>query len=414
MSLALAASSGVKQHIEDLAIFGGRPLFDRPRPVGQLDAPPVDRYLELLRESFEARHLTNDGPLALRLEAVLAERHEVRHCVSLANAALGLTMLMQLFARGRSGRVAMPAFSYRGLPHFARWAGQKPLFCDVDRETHTLDPAALDARIDAETHSILAVCTFNSPGDLDGLADVAARRGIPLFLDSVYGLETTYGGRVLGGFGRAEVYSTHATKLLNGFEGGYITTNDDDLAAVLRWQRNFALPGQRPDCAVGWDHTLGLNAKLTELHAAMALASLEGLSAVVERNQTRHEAYRHQIEPIDGLSLIPAGDPGERRNFQLAVLDVQPAWGLTPEQTLKVLRAEGAAVSGYYSPPLHLTDAVDPLPPGSLPVAEALARRLVQLPVGELVSVEDVGLIGQLLRFLASHGAAVRDRFGRT
>ncbi len=411
-TLAARVAASAKQSLDDLAVFGGSPLFDRPRPVGQLYAPPVERYLELLRESFAVRHLTNDGPLVLRLEQRLAERHQVRHCISLANAALGLTMLMQLFAQGRRGRVAMPAFSYRGLPHFARWSGQTPLFCDVDPVTHTLDPADVDARIDDETHSILAVCNYNSPGDLEGLAEVAARHHVPLFLDSVYGLESTYRGRALGPFGRAEVFSTHATKLLNGFEGGYVTTDDDQLAALLRWQRNFALPGWRPEAADDWGPVLGVNAKMTELHAAMALASLDGLADVVERNRARDEAYRREIAPVAGLSIAPSGDPVERRNFQLVALEVGPPWPLSVQQTQKVLRAEGAAATIYYSPPLHLTDPVSPLPPGSLPVAEALADRFIQLPVGEHTTLEDIGRLGDLFRFLARHGEAVVGRLG--
>lgn len=401
-----------KKTVADLAIFGGPRLFASSRPIGQLDAPPVADYLELLRVPFEARYLANDGPLVRRLEVALCEYHQVRNCVAVANAGLGLTMLMQLFARGRQGEVIMPAFSYRGLPHFAQWAGQIPRFCDVDPITHGLDPATVEGCITDQTTSILVVCNFNSPGPLDRLCKLGEKHSVPVFLDSVYGLGSSYKRQLLGGFARAEVYSTHATKLLNGFEGGYITTNDDDLAAVLRWQRNFSLPAQRPSGADEWGPVLGLNAKLNELHAAMALLSLQRLDGVIERNKARYNAYSAAIARIDGLTLLPyIDDATERRNYQMAVLDVGARWPFTRDQTLTLLKAEGAAISPYYSPPLHKTlNSTESISVPELPVSEDLATRFIQLPVGELMSLDDVAEIGAFLSFMQEHHADISAR----
>lgn len=403
-----------KVALNDLAIFGGPCLFEKPRPVGQLDAPPVEDYLELLGVPFEARHLTNDGPLVRRLEKTLSEYHGVRHCIAVANAALGLTMLMQLFASDRKGVVIMPAFSYRGLPHFAQWAGQMPGFCDVDPLTHGLDPAALEAAISPNTTSILSVCNFNDPGPLDQICEIGRKHGLPVILDSVYGIGSSFNGKSLGGFGTAEVYSTHATKLLNGFEGGYITTNDDKLAALLRWQRNFSLPGQRPPQADESGLVLGLNAKLNELHAAMALLSLMRLDGVIERNKSRYQAYATHIGTIAGLALLPSLHSAvERRNFEMVVVDVMDDWPLTRNGTLELLRAEGMAISPYYSPALHESFAATtrtPMP--KLPVAENLAKRYIQLPVGEMVSLEDIDEIGALLRFVQTYGTEIANRLG--
>ncbi|HVV63547.1 MAG TPA: aminotransferase class I/II-fold pyridoxal phosphate-dependent enzyme [Pseudolabrys sp.] len=401
-----------KNTVADLAIFGGPRLFTTPKPVGQLDAPPVEDYLALLRIPYDARYLSNDGPLVRRLEDKLCEYHGVRHCLAVANAALGLTMLMQLFGQGKQGEVIMPAFSYRGLPHFAQWAGQMPKFCDVDPVTQGLDPAAVESCISEKTTSILVVCNFNSPGLIDELCAVGARHNIPVILDSVYGLGSSYKGKLLGGFAHAEVFSTHATKLLNGFEGGYITTNDDDLAAMLRWQRTFCLHGLRPPAADKWPHGLGLNAKLNELHAAMALACLERLGGVIERNKARYEGYKAAIAGIPGLSLMPyLEDKTEKRNYEMAVLDVDKSWPLTRDQILALLKAEGAAISPYYSPPLHKSPhSPAGMTPPDLPVSESLATRFVQLPVGEMVTLDDVAAVGAFLKFLHGHGAEISPR----
>ena len=410
----MSATTGLpgKSRIDDLAVFGGTPLFATVRPIGQLDAPAVDDYLATLRESYDARHLTNDGPIVVKLERKLARIHGTRHCIALANAGLGLTMLMQIFSGGRRGEVIMPAFSYRGLPHFCQWAGQLPRFCDVDPHTHFLDPGAVEAAVGPNTTSILAVSNFNDPGDIRGVCEVGRRHGVPVFLDSVYAVGSTYGGTMLGSFARAEVYSLHATKLLNGFEGGYVTTNDDDLAQLLRWQRNFALPGLRPDLP-GSGTVLGLNAKFNELHAAMAILSVARLDPIIARNCERFDAYRHGLRPVPGLTLLPYAG-GERVNYQMAIVEVHPEWPLSRDQTVALLRAEGAAISSYYSPPLHRSEHC---PPGiavpALPVTETLAGKFVQLPVGELTSVADVHQLCELLHFVACQGEAVAARYTR-
>lgn len=401
--------AAMKRDIDDLALFGGEPLFAEPRPIGQLDSPDLDDYLALVRKAFANRHLTNGGQLVQALEERLAGEHQVRHCVSVANAGLGLMMLMQIFGGGRPGEVVMPAFSYRGLPHFARWAGLEPRYCDVDPATHGLDPRAVAAAIGPATTSILGVCNANSPGDIDGLCEVAGQAGIPIFFDSVYALGSTYQGRPLGGSGRAEVFSIHATKLLNGFEGGYVTTNDDGLADLLRWQRNFSLPALRPPGAADADHVIGLNAKLNELHAAMALCSLERLDGVIDRNRRRYKAYREHCVRIPGVSVLPyLDDHAERRNYQIVILDIADAFGCTRDHLLAVLRAEGCAIGPYYSPPLHRWAPARELP--DLPVTDHLAGRLLQLPVGEMVDHRDIERLGELLAFVAGNAERIAAR----
>ncbi|RJP38316.1 MAG: aminotransferase class I/II-fold pyridoxal phosphate-dependent enzyme [Desulfobacteraceae bacterium] len=402
----------MKSHIDELAVFGGPPLFATPRPIGQLSTPDVENYLEVLKESFDARHLTNDGPVVRKLEKKLAAFHEVSHCICLANAGLGLMMLMQLFSGGKRGEVIMPAFSYRGLPHFAQWAGQMPCFCDVDPQTHFLGVKSVEKSITERTTSILGVCNFNDPGDIDGLTRIARNHAVPVFLDSVYAVGSTYKNKILGSFTDAEVYSLHATKLLNGFEGGYITTNDDELAQKLVWQRNFTIPGLRP-CTVHFESIVGINAKLNEMHAAMAILSIDMIDDIIARNFQRFDAYRRGLETISGLSLLPYSQK-EKVNYQMAVVEIDDKFPLNRDQMLTLLRAEGCGISPYYSPPLHLSEHCPPgLKVSDLPTTQNLAKKYLQLPVGELVSTEDIENICQLFFFAQKWDGEISARLKR-
>jgi dTDP-4-amino-4,6-dideoxyglucose len=381
-----------RTRIEELAVFDGEPLFATPRPVGQLAMPRIEDFLPLLRQALDAPVGSEDDTIVGRLERRLAAFHRTRHAVTLANAILGTIMLLRIFAQGRRGEVIIPAFGFRGLPHLARWADQTPRFCDVDPLTHGLDPQSVAAVIGRHTTAILGVCNFDSPGDIDELCEVAAAHRVPVLFRSANALGSTYRGRRLGGFGRAEVYSLHAAKLLNGFEGGYVTTDDDDLAAMLRSQRDF-----------------GLDERLTPAHAAMAYLGLDGLADVIARNERRFVAYEAVVAPLSGLGLLPRADARkERLNYQMVVLEVGQEWPLTRDQTAALLRAEGAAIRPYCSPALHLAfDYPARTTPPHLPMAEALATHFLHLPVGERVSLDDIERIGGRLAFVARHGGAI-------
>ena len=114
---------------------------------------------------------------------------------------------MEIIANGRHGEVIMPAFTYAGLPHLAQWAGQMPCFCDIEHDTHTLNPVEVEKCINKNTTSIQAVHQVNSPCRIDELEAIASKYNVPLFYNGVHGVHCTYRGRPIGGFGRAEVFN---------------------------------------------------------------------------------------------------------------------------------------------------------------------------------------------------------------
>lgn len=393
-----------KKRIEDLAWFGGAPMFGSVRPIGQLAMPDEKLFFDGLRSIYRTRRMTNNGPLVQELEKRLAALHQVAHCVAYANASLALVALLEIAAGGRRGEVIMPAFTYVGLPHIAQWAGQRPRFCDIDAVTHTLDPGAVAAAITPGTTAVLAVHQVNSPCFIEELAAICKARGVPLVFDSVHGIHCTYKGRPIGGFGIAEVFSLHATKLLNGFEGGYVTTHDGSLAYALKTARNFGIVGETEVAG------LGFNAKLNEIHAACALASLPKQAEIVEGNLRRVRAYRERFAGIPGLSwvLYPAG---ERSSYEFALLDVDRDWPVGRDALVDLMLRENARGRPYYSPPIHRsTHCPDFIDPPSLPVTEDLARRFIQMPVGELVSLDDIAMLAEWFAFVHDQGADIAAR----
>src|SRR5262249_30095257 len=154
------------------------------------------------------------------------------------------------------------------------------------------------ALITPRTTGIVGVHVWGRPCDVEGLAGVARRHGLGLLFDAAHALGCSHRGRMVGNFGRAEVFSFHATKFLNTVEGGDVVTNDDDLAAEARLMRNFGF--------AGYDQVVhvGTNGKMSEVSAAMGLTGLESWDEFIAANERNYQQYREELADVPGLSLV--------------------------------------------------------------------------------------------------------------
>ncbi len=389
----------------DLAALGGTPMFDRPRSTSNLVRPDFELFLRYSRVFFDARRYTNTGPVSVLMEEKLADFHGVDHCVSFSSGFWGLVLAMRALALAGKREVVMPSFTYRRLADAAYWAGLVPYFCEVDALSLAATPATVGACVGAGTALLVITHPIVNCCDAVGLTAFAREIGVPVLFDSVESVYETVAGRRTGSFGNAEVYSLHASKLVNGFEGGYVTTDDAELTDRLELERGFGFRGQ-DNVAV-----FGTNAKLNEVHAAMTLASLDDLDDQVERNRRRYYAYKSAMQKLRGLRLLEF-DETEATSFKNIVVEVLPAWPLSRDETVAVLNAENALARAYYSPPLHAMHASYETRHDDLSLTEALAKRFMNLPCGHHVSLEDIGSIVELLAFVEQHGGAITELLG--
>jgi dTDP-4-amino-4,6-dideoxygalactose transaminase len=335
-------------------------------------------------------------------EGRIAERLEVRHCIAVSNATSGLTILAS--ALGLYGEVVMPAFTFVGTAHSMRWVGITPAFCDIRRESHTLDPELVEAAITARTSAILGVHVWGKPCEITALEAVASRHGLPLLLDAAPAFGSTYGGRPIGGFGKAEVVSFHPTKVLNTFEGGAILTDDDELADRARLMIQFGF--EDDDVVV----TLGINAKMSEASAAMGLASLELVDEFIAVNRSHHERYLANLAGLPGLSVVPYPED-DRSNYQYVVLEIDTARSPIGRDDLQqVLQAENILARRYFYPGCHRMEPYRTEQPdsgASLPETNALSDRVLQLPTGTALSGDDIDRVCEIVRLAFEHGEEI-------
>lgn len=359
--------------------------------VGKPNIGDRQRFLDRLSDALD-RQLLSNGPLVREFEERVASLAGVDHCVAVCNATTGLQVVAKAYGIGPRDEVIMPAFTWVATPHAMEWIGAVPVFCDIDPRTATIDPEHVRRLVTPRTRGIVGVHVYGVPCDTDALDTLSRDTGLPVFYDAAHAFGNTHLGRPIGGFGEAEVFSFHATKFLNSFEGGAVVTNDADLAERLRATVNFGLA---PDRQVLWS---GTNAKMTEVCAAMGLTSLEAMPELISVNRRNDAAYRRALGGIPGVRVRPQA-PGEG-NHQYVVVEIDPdTTGIHRDDVNRSMHARGILTRPYFSPgchqfaPYRATSAHAPLPN-----TEALAERVLSLPNGTSVGLCEVTRVANVLR----------------
>ena len=399
-------SKMLEKRLEDLAILGGRPAFDEPLYVGRPNIGNRGRLLSRINDSLDRRWLSNRGRFVVEFEQTLAAFLGVKHCIATCNGTIALAIAAR--ALGMTGQVIIPSWTFVATAHALKWHGITPVFCDVDRETHNLDPKCVEELITPETTGLLPVHLWGRPCDVEALGNIAEWHGLPLLYDASHALACTKGGRFIGSFGEAEVFSLHATKFMNAFEGGVIATNDDDLAARIRVMKNFGFAGLDHVCS------LGTNGKMNEISAAMALTSLESVDTFGVENRRIYQAYERGFSDLPGFSLL-SFDEHEKQNYQYVVVDVEPKEsGLTRDMLVTVLRSENVLARRYFYPGIHRMAPYDQLYAEAhkrLPNTEWLAARTMCLPTGTAMCEADVETIFKIIGAAISGAELISAQF---
>jgi dTDP-4-amino-4,6-dideoxygalactose transaminase len=360
-------------------------LSDKMLHVGRPNLGDRNALLARINDMLDRRWFSNNGPLVQEFEKRVAEFLRVKHVVAMCNATVALEIASR--ALKLNGEVIVPSYTFIATAHALQWQEITPVFCDIDPVTHNIDPTKIERLITPKTTGILGVHVWGRGCDTKAIEEIAERRNLKVMYDASHGFACSKGGRMLGTFGECEVFSFHATKFLNCFEGGAVVTNNDDLAEKMRLMRNFGF--QAFDMVV----YLGVNGKMTEVCAAMGLTSLEAVDEIIGVNRRNYEAYKSGLAKLPGISLI-SYDPAERNNYQYVVLEVDAhACPCSRDEIVKILHAENIIARKYFWPGCHRMEPYRSLQPNAdllLPETEHIAARVIVLPTGQMVDVEMV------------------------
>lgn len=383
-----------------IALLGGTPAFPQGIPFARPDTPPLADVVERLTPSYERGMLTN-GPLVAEFERRAADALQVDHVVAVASCTSGLILAIR--ALGADGDVLLPSFTFSATAHAAAWNGLTPRFAECVPESLQLDVADARARLEHKSVGlVLATHIFGAPCPVEDVEALGTAAGAPVVFDAAHGFGAMHDGRPVGGFGAAEVFSLSPTKPVVAGEGGLVATNRADVAEAVRLGRDYGNPGDY--------NTLfpGLNARMSELHAALGIESLARLPAALERRRELAAAYDAALSDIPGVvpQRIGAGDLSTFKDYTIVV---HPELGVTRDTLVAGLQAEGVDTRCYFDPPVHRHKAYCDVPAVDLPVTERMAGSVVSLPLFGGLTDEMVATIAGCIERIGASGAAATD-----
>ncbi len=353
--------------------------------VGRPNIGDKADILRRVEEILDRNWLTNKGPCVQEFEEAVAKLLGVKHCVAMCNGTIALEICIR--AMGLTGEVIVPSFTFVATAHALQWQEITPVFCDIDPETFCLDPAEVEKHITPRTSGIIGVHMWGRPCGTEALEEIAQRRNLALMYDAAHAFACKHRGAYIGNFGRAEVFSFHATKFFNTLEGGALVTNDDALAERVRLMKNFGFVGQDDV------EYIGTNGKMNEVCAATGLSNLEHVSDFIERNRQNYHAYREGLSGLPGIRFIEY-DESEKTNYQYITILVDEEYaGVSRDALQESLWEKNIRARRYFYPGCHRMEPYRSYYPHAgllLPVTERVCDQVLLLPTGTNVNTDIV------------------------
>jgi len=335
-----------KEYPKDI-FLDARPDVAPAHPV-YVAQPTLPEY-SLLNEKFtkilESRMLSNFSQYSSQLELNLQQLLSVRRALTFPNGTSALMLALKML--DLTGEVILPSFTFSATGHAVMWNGLTPVFADIDPDTFNIDPEDIERKITERTSAILAVHIFGNPCDIHRLEAIAERHNLKLIFDSAHALGSKYKGTELGGFGDVECFSLSGTKVVTSAEGGVATSNDNALMNKMDMGRNYGA-GSDYNC-----HYLGLNGKMSEFHAAIAIETLTMLPEFVHIRNERAALYRKRLSEIPGIRFQKIDKMNVSTFKDFAIVIHPEIFGMSRKVLIKKLNEEGIFPKQYFYPPLH-------------------------------------------------------------
>lgn len=351
-------------------------MLDRPIFVTEPSLPPLDDFIPYLRKIWDNKWLTNNGEFHRKFEAALAEYLGVKYVSLFTNGMIALQVGMQ--ALRITGEVITTPFTFVATTHAIHWNNCAPVFCDIEPDTFTMDPAKVESLITPRTTALMPVHVYGNPCDNEKLQKIADTYGLKLFYDAAHVFGVRKDGVSVCNWGDLSMLSFHATKVFNTFEGGALVTNDENLKKRIDFLKNFGFADEVTVVAPG------SNGKMDEFRAAYGLLQLKMVDGEIAKRQKVAERYREALADVPGISTL-YDLPGVRHNYAYFPIRVNAKkYGCTRDVLYEKLKAQNIMSRRYFYPLCSDFPTYRGLPSATaenLPVATKVAQEILCLPM---------------------------------
>ena len=318
-------------------------MREKPILVVKPSMPPLEEYVEELRDVWESGILTHTGPKHKRLQEELEKYMDVRHVSLFANGHLALELGLKVL--GLQGEVITTPFTFASTTQAVLRCGLTPVFCDIREDNYTIDCDRIEDLITDRTSAILPVHVYGNICDIEKIQKIADRHHLKVLYDAAHAFGETYRGVSTARLGDMSMFSFHATKVFHTVEGGCLTFADDETAERLKSLRQF---GQ----VLGTDEYpyVGTNAKMTEVHAAMGLCNLRHVDEYIAKRAAVVRRYRERLGGREGIRLCGEQESVKSNYIYFPVVFEPEKLGIDRNRISEALKEHNIYAREYFYP----------------------------------------------------------------
>ena len=359
--------------------------------------PPLEEFTDYLKQIWDTKRLTNNGPFHQQLEDALCKYLNVKFISLFSNGTLALVTALQ--ALEISGEVITTPYSFVATTHALKWNNIKPVFVDIEHPTFNIDPEKIESAITPRTTAILPVHVYGNPCNVDRIKEIADANGLKVIYDACHTFGVTLKGVPILNFGDLSVMSFHATKVFHTFEGGAIICHEEATKKHIDNLKNFGFVDETSVV------TTGINAKMNEIQAAMGLLQLKYIDDLIEKRKLIAEHYRDHLNNIDGINYIEDMVDIKHCYSYFPIFIDKEKYGITRDELYEDLKKQNIFGRRYFYPLISQFPTyrdIESAQRGKMPVAEKVAEQVICLPIYSGLPLENVIEICALIKSFKS------------
>lgn len=365
-----------------------------PIYVTQPLLPDLCSLQEEIQEIFESKWVTNHGLKHNLLEKELEEVLKVPNVSVFNNGTIALLTALKALELPKGSEVITTPFTFAATPHCISWNGLKPVFCDIEPDTMTINAQKIEELITPQTSAILPVHVYGFPCDVKKIGNIAKKNDLKVIYDGAHSFSTEINNEGIGTFGDITVFSFHATKLFNTLEGGCLTYKDEELMLKIYNLRNFGIKNEEEVVDIG------INGKMNEIQASIGLLNLKLFRKEQMKRMKIKKLYLNLLRDIENIK-IPEMPKNSTDSFQYFPIIIEDSFPLTRNQIYDKLKKYNIFTRKYFYPICSDYDVYKNLESSSkfnLPVANDLKQKVLCLPYYGNLNFEIVIQICNILK----------------
>ncbi|MDE6659994.1 MAG: DegT/DnrJ/EryC1/StrS family aminotransferase [Eubacterium sp.] len=350
---------------------------------------PYEEYIEEIKDIWENKWLTNNGPKHQTLENEIEKFLDVDAACLVTNGHLALEIALKAMGLTK-GEVITTPFTFSSTTLSIINCGLTPVFCDIDENTFCIDTNKIEELITDKTVAIVPVHVYGTPCDVDEIERIAKKYNIKILYDAAHAFGVKINGNGIAQYGDMSTFSFHSTKVFNTVEGGCIICKPEQKSDIYKI-KSF---GMNKDEDASY---IGTNAKMSEFHAAMGLCNLRHTEEEKAKRRAAYERYDNHLQNVKGLKVLKHSDNVEK-NYAYYPVVFTEIFSKTREEVLEQLAAENIFARKYFYPlTSELTAVKEKFEIGNTPIAKDIANRVICLPLYSDLAVEDVDRICRII-----------------